>query len=54
MFGFNKIMMMMLLILSKIVRSNGFFDEIIACCRGDVTVVNKINFVSLLLLMDLC
>ncbi|EJN4567663.1 hypothetical protein NP908_004481 [Escherichia coli] len=50
--GLNKIMMMMLSILSKTARSNGFLDEIIACCRGDVTAANKTNPVSLLLLMD--
>ncbi|ERF92402.1 hypothetical protein CFSAN002237_14710 [Escherichia coli O104:H21 str. CFSAN002237] len=50
--GLDKIMMMMLSILSKTARSNGFLDEIIACCRGDVTAANKTNPVSLLLLMD--
>ncbi|CSQ02291.1 Uncharacterised protein [Shigella sonnei] len=52
--GLDKIMMMMLSILSKTARSNGFLDEIIACCRGDVTAANKTNPVSLLLLMDSC
>ncbi|KDV51331.1 hypothetical protein BU54_32465 [Escherichia coli O45:H2 str. 2010C-4211] len=53
--GLNKIMMMMMLsILSKTARSNGFLDEIIACCRGDVTAANKTNPASLLLLMDSC
>ncbi|ENA06615.1 hypothetical protein ECP030526011_1571 [Escherichia coli P0305260.11] len=32
--GLNKIMMMMLSILSKTDRSNGFLDEIIACSEG--------------------
>ncbi|ABJ00890.1 hypothetical protein i14_1699 [Escherichia coli str. 'clone D i14'] len=52
--GLDKIMMMMLSILSKTARSNGFLYEIIACCRGDVTAANKTNPVSLLLLMDSC
>ncbi|WP_272716170.1 hypothetical protein, partial [Escherichia coli] len=49
MYSLDKIMMMMLSILSKTARSNGFLDEIIACCRGDVTAANKTNPVSLLL-----
>ncbi|HID9293205.1 TPA: hypothetical protein ACXIZB_005216, partial [Escherichia coli] len=52
--GLDKIMMMMLSILSKTARSNGFLDEIIACCRGDVTAANKTIPASLLLLMDSC
>ncbi|MCZ4187071.1 hypothetical protein N2Q22_09140, partial [Escherichia coli] len=52
--GLDKIMMMMLSILSKTARSNGFLYEIIACCRGDVKAANKNKPVSLLLLIDSC